>query len=346
MVRGRASLRSPAGPLSQLTDVKVALASGPALGRYGREHEPLSRTAVSGLILGVAAVFTILNPAASIPLGLTASAVSLYGWYEVSTRSRRGRRAARVGVALGVLAAAASFLWDAQRQGEIDLGGIGEAYFRRDIIEIMWPSFLRGALRTIQLAVLAEGFGVALGLVLAVLALSQSAWSRLATKTYIDFFRGTPLLMQLLVISFGLPFIGIRLDPFPAGIIGLSLNSAAYVAEIFRAGIQSIERGQMEAARSLGMPETTAMVFVIIPQAVRRVIPPLMNEFIALLKDSSLVAVLGATIAERELLKVARDGVAVFASATPFVMASVAYLVMTIPLTRLVDRLEARLRTA
>jgi polar amino acid transport system permease protein len=247
---------------------------------------------------------------------------------------------------LGVISAVVSFLWDAQRQGEINLSGIGEAYFRADIIEIMWPAFLRGALRTVQLAGLAEVFGVALGLVFAVFALSRSVWSRVVSKTYVDFFRGTPLLMQLLVISFGLPFIGIRLDPFPAGVIGLTLNSAAYVAEIFRAGIQSIERGQMEAARSLGMPETTAMVFVVIPQAVRRVIPPLMNEFIALLKDSSLVAVLGATIAERELLKVARDGVAVFASATPFVMASVAYLLMTIPLTRVVDRLEAKLRTA
>lgn len=324
----------------------MAKSTSSSLGPYGREDEPLSRTAVSGVILGIAAAISVPLPSISIPLGLLASAVSLHGWYEVSTRSKRGRRAAKTALALGVISAVVSFLWDAQRQGEINLSGIGEAYFRADIIEIMWPAFLRGALRTVQLAGLAEVFGVALGLVFAVFALSRSVWSRVVSKTYVDFFRGTPLLMQLLVISFGLPFIGIRLDPFPAGVIGLTLNSAAYVAEIFRAGIQSIERGQMEAARSLGMPETTAMVFVVIPQAVRRVIPPLMNEFIALLKDSSLVAVLGATIAERELLKVARDGVAVFASATPFVMASVAYLLMTIPLTRVVDRLEAKLRTA
>ncbi|MEO7803417.1 MAG: amino acid ABC transporter permease, partial [Actinomycetota bacterium] len=130
---------------------------------------------------------------------------------------------------------------------------------------------------------------------------------------------------------------------FPAGVIGLTLNSAAYVAEIFRAGIQSVDRGQTEAARSLGMPHATTMIYVVIPQAVRRVIPPLMNEFIALLKDSSLVAVLGATIAERELLKVARDGAAAFVSATPYVMASISYLLMTIPLTALVGRLEKRL---
>jgi His/Glu/Gln/Arg/opine family amino acid ABC transporter permease subunit len=237
-----------------------------------------------------------------------------------------------------------SFLWDAQQRGDINLAGLGQAYFRQDIITIMWPAFLRGAFRTIQLAALSELLGVFLGLVLAIFALSKSRWVRLPAKGYVDFFRGTPLLMQLLVIAFGLPFIGIRLDPFPAGIVGLTLNSAAYVAEIFRAGIQSIERGQMDAARSLGMPQTTAMIYVIIPQAVRRVIPPLLNEFIALVKDSSLVAVLGATIAERELLRVARDGAAAFVSATPYVMASVAYLLMTIPLTRVLDRLEFRLR--
>lgn len=319
-------------------------ALGSRLGVYGREHEPLSRTALSGLILGLGALAAIPIPTLSIPLGLTSFALSIHGWYEVATRGRRGKRAVRFALALGAFASIASFLLDAYERGELNLAGIGQAYFRADIIRTLWPSFLRGALRTIQLAALSEVFGVLLGLVLAIFVLSKAPWSRLPAKAYIDFFRGTPLLMQLLVISFGLPFIGIRLDPFPAGVIGLTLNSAAYVAEIFRAGIQSVERGQMEAASSLGMPEATAMIYVIIPQAVRRVIPPLMNEFIALLKDSSLVAVLGATIAERELLKVARDGAAVFVSATPYVMASGAYLLMTVPLTRVVDRLEARLR--
>ncbi|HVF11671.1 MAG TPA: amino acid ABC transporter permease [Actinomycetota bacterium] len=263
--------------------------------------------------------------------------------YETATGTKRGPRLARAGVAVGVLAAMFSILWAANRRGEIDLSGLGQAYFRRDIIEVMWPAFAKGALRTIQLAASAEIAGVVLGLVLAVFVISKNPLVRIPAKAYIDFFRGTPLLMQLLVISFGLPFIGIRLDPFPAGVIGLTLNSAAYVAEIFRAGIQSIDKGQTEAAQSLGMPQATTMIFVVIPQAVRRVIPPLMNEFIALLKDSSLVAVLGATIAERELLRVARDGAAAFVSATPYVMASIAYLLMTVPLTALVGRLENRL---
>lgn len=339
MVRSRATIRSPSGGLPQLTTTHLAQET-----LYLRGRGPLSRSALSGLILALVAAAFILTPSIAIPAGLAGAAVSLFGLYQVAAEDRRGASAAKLGGAVGILAAAASFLIDAQRRGEIDLAGLGQAYFRSDIIEIMWPAFLRGALRTIQLAALAEVLGIAIGLIVAVLVLSKSRLVRAPARAYVDFFRGTPLLMQLLVISFGLPFIGIRLDPFPAGVIGLTLNSAAYVAEIFRAGIQSVERGQMEAARSLGMPTPTAMLFVVIPQAVRRVIPPLMNEFIALLKDSSLVAVLGATIAERELLKVARDGVAVFVSATPFVMASIAYLAMTLPLTRIVGRLEVRLR--
>lgn len=311
---------------------------------YVRAGGRLSRTAISGFILGIGCAVSIGVPQISIPAGLVATVVSVRALYEVATTDRRGSRLAKIGIAAGSLGAAASFLFDAHSRGEIDLAGLGQAYFRRDIIAIMWPAFARGALRTIQLAALAEVIGAAFGLLLAVFVISRSRWVRLPARAYIDFFRGTPLLMQLLVISFGLPFIGIRLNPFPAAVIGLTLNSAAYVAEIFRAGIQSVDKGQVEAARSLGMPPATAMVFVVIPQAVRRVIPPLMNEFIALLKDSSLAAVLGATIAERELLKVARDGASVFVSATPYVMASIAYLVLTIPMTQLVSRLERKLR--
>lgn len=318
--------------------------NGEAQAQYRRAQGSLSRSALSAAILAAAAAAASAVPRVAIPLGLLAVAAGIHGIYESATRSVRGGSMARLAVAGGAIAAVVSFLWEAQSRGAIDLSGLGQAFFRRDIIATMFPAFLRGALRTIQLAAISELLGVLLGLVLAVLALSPSRYVRWPAKIYIDTFRGTPLLMQLLVISFGLPFVGIVLDPFPAGIIGLTLNSAAYVAEIFRAGIQSVDRGQMDAARSLGMPHATAMVFVVIPQAVRRVIPPLMNEFIALLKDSSLVAVLGATIAERELLKVARDGAAAFVSATPYVLASVMYLALTIPLTRFVSRLETKLR--
>jgi His/Glu/Gln/Arg/opine family amino acid ABC transporter permease subunit len=208
------------------------------------------------------------------------------------------------------------------------------------------PQFLRGAFNTLKLAGLSELGGILLGLLIALLAISRRRVVRFPAVLYVDLFRGTPLLVQLLLIYFGLSYIGLNLEAFVAGVVALGLNSAAYVAEIFRAGIQSVERGQVEAARTLGMPQRTAMRYVVMPQAVRRVIPPLLNEFISLLKDSSLVVVLGATVASREILQVAKDAQAQFANATPFVAASAVYLLMTVPLTRLVNHIDRRLRAA
>jgi polar amino acid transport system permease protein len=122
--------------------------------------------------------------------------------------------------------------------------------------------------------------------------------------------------------------------------VALAMNSSAYVAEIFRAGIQAVDKGQMDAARSLGMPHATAMVQVVIPQAFRKVIPPLTNEFVALVKDTSLLIIIGATVSQRELLTAARQLSSVTFSATPFMTASIAYLVITLPLIQVVRRLE------
>jgi His/Glu/Gln/Arg/opine family amino acid ABC transporter permease subunit len=241
------------------------------------------------------------------------------------------------------LAAAAIVLVEAARE-TLDLRFLGQQYLNAEAVRGLWPFLARGAYNTLRLAVIGEIAGIALGLAVALIVISRRRWLRAPGVAYVDLFRGTPLLMQLSFIYLGLPFVGIRLNVFAAGATGLALNSAAYVAEIFRAGIQSVERGQMEAARGLGMPYRAAMRYVIIPQAFRRVIPPLVNEFIALLKDSSLVSALGATIASRELLRVARDAYAQTANATPFVAASLIYLLMTLPLTRVVNRLERGLR--
>jgi ABC-type amino acid transport system permease subunit len=149
--------------------------------------------------------------------------------------------------------------------------------------------------------------------------------------------------MLLLLVYFGPTFVGITWSSsITAGLVALTINSSAYVAEIFRAGIQSVERGQMDAARGLGMPYATAMIHVIIPQAVRKVIPPLTNEFIALVKDTSLLLILGMTVAQRELLTAARQLSSDSFSATPYMSASILYLAITLPLTRLVTKLERR----
>jgi His/Glu/Gln/Arg/opine family amino acid ABC transporter permease subunit len=206
-------------------------------------------------------------------------------------------------------------------------------------------SFVNGAKFTIMLAAGGELGGIILGMTLSLLTLSARQTVRAPARVYINFFRGTPLIWQLTVFYFGLAGLGVNLSAFQTGLLVFSLNTGAYSAEVFRAGIQSIERGQMEAARSLGMTYLQAMRYAIVPQAVRRVIPPLMNEFVILIKDTALVVVLGVVIQEREIFSVAQDGYASSANSTFYVAAAIGYLVITLPLIRLVNFVETRLRS-
>lgn len=211
---------------------------------------------------------------------------------------------------------------------------------RFDIILDYLPMMLKiGVKTTVQLTVVSVSVGTVLGLLFSILRLSKSRILSFMSKVYIDFFRGTPLLVQILMIHFAiLPSIG-RFPSIVSGLVALSLNSGAYIAEIFRAGIQSIDRGQMEAARSLGMSYGQAMRFVIIPQAFRRVLPALGNEFIAMLKDSSLVSV----IAVQEL---AMTGSLISGrtarSFEAWVPVAILYLMMTMILSQFVAYLERR----
>lgn len=210
----------------------------------------------------------------------------------------------------------------------------------------MMGDFLNGAKNTLILAFSAEFFGIILGLLLAIFAISKRAVVRAPARAYINFFRGTPLIWQLVFIGIGIPIgLGIRIDTYKAGIIALSLNAGAYMAEVFRAGIQSIERGQIEAARGLGMSYLQAMRYAIVPQAVRRVIPPLMNEFVILIKDTALIIILGLTPAQRDLMNVGDQAVANDFNPTPYIMVALGYLAITLPLIRLVNFLEKRLRS-
>ncbi|MDZ4876506.1 MAG: L-cystine transport system permease protein YecS [Chroococcidiopsis cubana SAG 39.79] len=161
------------------------------------------------------------------------------------------------------------------------------------------PTLLAGALVTLQLTAFSVLLGLIGGSLVGIARLSHIVPLRWVTRAYVDFFRGTPLLVQIFMIYFGLPAIAqqigfdFSLDRLAAAVLALSLNSAAYIAEIVRAGIQSIELGQSEAAESLGLDSVQTMRYVIFPQAFRRMLPPLGNEFITLLKDTSLVAVIG-----------------------------------------------------
>ena len=219
-------------------------------------------------------------------------------------------------------------------------------YFNFEEMEGNYDLFIRGMWNTIRLAGISEGLGILLGLVLAVFAISKRSVVRAPARAYINFFRGTPLVWQIVFIGVALPIgLGIKIPAYTAAIIALSLNAGAYVAEVFRAGIQSIERGQIEAARGLGMSYLQAMGYAIVPQAVRRVIPPLMNEFVILLKDTSLVFVLGLTAGERELMAVGNNLQQNTFNSTFLIFTALGYLAVSLPAIRLVNWIEKKLRS-
>ncbi|MDO7789012.1 amino acid ABC transporter permease [Desulforamulus aquiferis] len=205
------------------------------------------------------------------------------------------------------------------------------------------PVLLVGLKITVQLTVIAVLFGSIIGLFVALAKLSNYKLLRYPAIIYIEFFRGSPLLVQLFLFYFGLPqLLGHPVDRFMAAAFVLSLNCGAYIAEIFRAGIQSIERGQMEAARSLGMTHAQAMRHVILPQAFKRVIPPLGNEFIIMLKDTSLVSVIG-------LADMARSGQLIIANTYRaleiWLLVAIIYIIMTVMISEFfVNRMERRLK--
>ena len=200
---------------------------------------------------------------------------------------------------------------------------------------------MAGAWITIQLTVYAIVAGVVLGLFLSLLRISKNPLLSAPATAYIEFMRGTPLLAQIFMIYFGLGSLGINVPDFMSGFIALSLNSSAYNAEIFRAGIQSISKGQMEAARSLGLSYAQSMAHVVVPQAFRFCLPPLGNEFIALLKDSSLVAIIGIS----DLMRVGREiNGRTLRSIEVFGYVSIVYLLMTLPLSQLVNAAERRMK--
>ncbi|MHC5612410.1 MAG: ABC transporter permease subunit [Nostoc sp.] len=206
-----------------------------------------------------------------------------------------------------------------------------------------FPTLLQGALVTLQLTILSVVFGLIGGSLIGIVRLSHIAPVRWVARAYVDFFRGTPLLLQIFIIYFGLPAILQELgltftfDRLTAGVIALSLNSAAYIAEIVRGGIQSIESGQAEAAQSLGLNSVQIMSYVIFPQAFRRMIPPLGNEFIGLLKDTSLVSVIGFEELVRKGQLIIADNYRVFEI---YVDISVIYLCLTLLSSQAFSRLE------
>jgi His/Glu/Gln/Arg/opine family amino acid ABC transporter permease subunit len=215
------------------------------------------------------------------------------------------------------------------------------AAFDPGIIARTWTFFLRGVWMTAIMAVSSLALGLPLGLGLALARVQSNRFASAPAAVYVEIMRGTPLLVQILFVYFVLPSVGINLPAYTSGILALTLNASAYISEVIRAGILSIDAGQMEAARSLGMSYWQAMRRIILPQTFRRVVPPLTNEGIALLKDSSLVSVIGLT----ELARTGQELASRYAAPlTIWPLIALLYLALTFPLTRVAEYLERRWR--
>lgn len=211
-------------------------------------------------------------------------------------------------------------------------------FFNWDVLVESFPILLRGLGNTILLGCASIVFGCALGLVLCLMRLYGPSWLRYLTVFYIDIFRALPILVLLILIYYALPLAGVRFSSFTSATIALSMVLAAFTAEVCRAGIENVPRGQFEAASALGLSFWTTMRKVILPQAIKVVVPPLTSNCVSIYKDTSLASV----VAMPDLLKQATDAQALMANPTPLIGAAIIYLAFLWPLVRLVSYLEER----
>lgn len=261
------------------------------------------------------------------------------------TLKRSTRRHLRDGVLYAVLAAVLVLVVLKANRDDISTNFLDGPTWRS-----LWPDIiLTAAKNTVKYTVMAFAGGIALALVLALMKLSPLRVYRWLATGYIEFFRGLPALVVIIFMAFGVPLAFGWTPPggnIGAGVVALIMVSGAYMAETLRAGIQAVPKGQHEAARSLGMNGLWTMVTVILPQAVRVVIPPLTNEFILLVKDTSLLAIVGMQAKQVELTSFGQNGLTTYANASPLLAIALVYLVISIPASQLVAFLERRQQRA
>jgi len=216
-----------------------------------------------------------------------------------------------------------------------------ETFFNWDVLVSSFPLLLSGLRVTLLLGAFSIVAGLVLGLVIALVRIYALRPASIAAKIYIDIFRSIPILVLLIVIYYALPFVGLRLSPFMSAATALTLVSGAYTAEIFRAGIEAIPKGQFEASQALGLSYRHMMSDIILPQAIRIVIPPLTNNCVNVVKDTALASV----VAMPDLLKQATQAQALEANPTPLIVAALIYIAILWPLVVLVGRMEKRYRS-
>ncbi len=215
---------------------------------------------------------------------------------------------------------------------------IFQTFFNTDVLIRTFPLLMQGLWVTIKLGAASIVAGLVLGLALALVRIYGVAPARLVARIYIDVFRSIPLLVLLIIVYYALPFVGIRLSAFLSALSALTMVSAAYTAEIFRAGIEAIPKGQFEASGALGLSYRHMMVDVILPQAIKIVIPPLTNNSINVIKDTALASV----VAMPDLLKQATQAQALAANPSPLIGAAIIYIAFLWPMVAFVSRLERR----
>ncbi|MBV1703011.1 MAG: amino acid ABC transporter permease [Hyphomicrobiales bacterium] len=225
---------------------------------------------------------------------------------------------------------------------------IGETFFDPQIIAGVLPELLRvGLPNTLLLAVIATMIGLALGLVIAAGLLAKQAGLRFGCRVYVDLLRGLPHILTVYLIGQGLPLAGLSIfgaNTYAYAAFAIGLIESAYMAEIFRAGFQGVERGQVEAARTLGMTRFQTMIEIILPQGIRRVLPPLTGQFILIIKGTALVYLLGLTAAQRDIFSIAQDNSVNNANLSALTAAGLLYLALTVPLTHAVNAWERRMQ--
>ena len=214
-----------------------------------------------------------------------------------------------------------------------------DTFFNTDVLTASIPALLRGLVHTLLLGLMSIAIGVPIGLAISLVRLYAPRPLRLLSVGYIDIFRAMPVLVVLILIYYALPFIGIRLSSWTSALAAFSIVMAAYSAEVFRSGIQSVPKGQFEAAEALGLHFGLTLVKVVLPQALRVVIPPMTSNCVSLFKDTSLAS----AVALPELLKEATDAQSLYANPTPLIGAALVYVAVLWPMVRLVGILEERL---
>jgi len=314
---------------------------------------------VVGLVCAVAGAVLLFVPnvvfaVAALPLAAAGLVCGLLGAKKVDRGELEGgRNLALAGYVIGALTLAVAVLgYGLTLFAGDDLEIFAEQYFDRAIIDDNLGFVLEGFWETVQLSVISGVLALTWGLILALIRRAPGtamAPVRVVTIAYIDALRGVPLLLVILLISGSIPFLDFlpealripeflgKSDPFWFGVLAITLTYGAYMAEVYRAGIEAVPGGQMEAARSLGMSHPQAMRNVIVPQAVRKVVPPLLNDFIALMKDTSLVSVIGLI----EVVQAGRDVQSEFFNSSALTLGALLFLLVTIPLARITDRLLA-----